>query len=78
MPTYNFQHKKTEEIIEKMMSISEKEKFLKEHPEYETVILTAPSLGDPIRLGLRKPDSGFREVLQKAKAAHSKSSINTF
>jgi hypothetical protein len=78
MPTYDFQHKETGEIIEKMMSISEKEKFLKEHPEYESVILAAPSLGDPIRLGLRKPDSGFREVLQKAKAAHPKGNINTF
>lgn len=29
------------------------------------VILTAPTLGDPVRLGLRRPDNGFKEVLQK-------------
>jgi len=29
------------------------------------VILTAPGLADPVRLGLIKPNSGFREVLHK-------------
>ena len=29
------------------------------------VILTAPGLADPMRLGLIKPNSGFREVLHK-------------
>jgi len=29
------------------------------------VMLTAPTLGDPVRLGIRRPDNGFREVLQK-------------
>ena len=28
-------------------------------------IITAPGLADPVRLGLQKPDSGFREVLHK-------------
>jgi len=78
MPTYNFQHKETGEIIEKMMKIIDREEFLKEHPEYESVILAAPSLGDPVRLGLRKPDAGFREVLQKAQASHPRGNINTF
>jgi hypothetical protein len=60
------------------MKISEREVWLQEHPEYESVILGAPSLGDPWRLGMKKPDAGFREVLQKAKAAHPKGDINTF
>ena len=78
MPTYNFQHKETGEIIELVMKISERDSWLQEHPEYESVITGAPSIGDPIRLGVRKPDQGFREVLQKAKAAHPKGNINTF
>ena len=78
MPTYNFQHKETGEIIELVMKISERDSWLQEHPEYESVIIGAPLIGDPIRMGIRKPDQGFREVLQKAKAAHPKGNINTF
>jgi len=78
MPTYDFRHKETGEIIEKVMKISERDDFLRDNPQYESVILGAPSIGDPVRLGVRKPDSGFREVLQKAKAAHPLGNINTF
>ena len=78
MPTYNFKHIETNEIIEKVMKISERDNFLKENPSYEPVIITAPSLGDPIRLGIKKPDAGFKEVLSKAKEAHPKSTINTW
>lgn len=78
MPTYDFRHKETGEIIEKVMKISERDEFLRDNPQYESVILGAPSIGDPIRLGLKKPDQGFREVLQKAKAAHPRGNINTF
>lgn len=78
MPTYNFIHKETGEIIEKLMKISEREDFLRDNPQYESILLGAPGLGDPIRLGIKKPDQGFREVLQKAKAAHPRGNINTF
>ena len=78
MPKYDFRHKETGEILEKTLRISEKQEWLDANPEYEAVILGAPSLGDPVRLGLRKPDQGFREVLQKAKAAHLLGNINTF
>lgn len=78
MPTYNFIDKNTGEVIEQMMKIAEREEFLKDNPNYEPIFLKAPSLGDPVRLGFRKPDQGFREVLQKAKAAHPKGDVNTF
>jgi hypothetical protein len=60
------------------MSISAREEYLKDNPQYEIVIAEAPLIGDPIRLGLRKPDNGFREVLAKAKEAHPKGNINIF
>lgn len=78
MPTYDFRHRETGEIIEKLMKISERDDFLRDNPDYESVILGAPSIGDPVRLGIRKPDQGFREVLQKAKAAHPRGNVNTF
>ena len=78
MPTYDFKDKETGEIIERVMKISDRETFLYENPQYESILLSAPSIGDPVRLGIRKPDAGFREVLQKAKAAHPLGKINTF
>jgi hypothetical protein len=78
MPTYNFRHRETGEITEKFFSISAREEYLKDNPQLESILLAAPSLGDPVRLGLRKPDNGFREVLSKAKEAHPLGNINTF
>ena len=78
MPTYNFRHKESREVIEMRMKISEREEWLTANPEYESVMLGAPSIGDPVRLGLVKPDNGFREVLHKAKEAHPLGNINTF
>lgn len=78
MPTYTFHNKETGETFEKFMSISAREEYLKDNPQYETLITGAPLIGDPIRLGLRKPDNGFREVLAKAKEAHPRGNINTF
>ena len=77
MPTYTFQHKTTGEIIERVMKISEQKDWLDANPDFEIAHL-GMTLGDPVRLGLRKPDAGFREVLQKAKAAHPRGNINTF
>lgn len=59
MPTYNFRHKKTEEIIECFMSISAREQFLLDNPDYETIILEAPAVGDPAALGYQKPPADF-------------------
>ena len=78
MPTYNFRNRETGEITEKFFSLTLREEYLKDNPQLESIILGAPSIGDPIRLGIRKPDDGFREVLAKAKEAHPRGNINTF
>ena len=66
MPTYNFQNKETGEVIEKIISISAREQFLKDNPEYKQVILQAPPLADPTRLeSTRRYDSGFTDVLSR-------------
>jgi hypothetical protein len=64
MPLYDFRNKDTGETIEKMMSISAKEEYLKENPHMES-LLGMPPLIDPVRLGVRKTDAGFKEVLQR-------------
>lgn len=64
MPLYEFIDTKTEERFERFMSISSREDFLKENPHIHP-ILSAPPLVDPVSIGVRKPDQGFKEVLQR-------------
>lgn len=64
-----------------MMSISDKEKYLAENPHIVQEF-TNISIGDPVRLGLRKPDDTFRDVLRtikkNTKSYRYKNGINTF
>lgn len=76
MPTYQFKNTKTGEVIEKQMKIAEKEDFLKENPDFESFHSTM-NLGDPVRLGVRKVDGGFKEVLQKIHSRAPGSRLNT-
>lgn len=78
MPTYTFKNTKTGKVFEEFMSIAAREQYLADNPHITTIIETAPALGDPVRLGLKKPDDGFRDVLRKIKAKHKRSNINTF
>jgi hypothetical protein len=36
----------------------------------------APAMGDSVRLGIRKPDQGFNEVLSKIHAANYRSNLS--
>ena len=60
-----FRNKDTGEEFEKFMSISAREQYLQENPDIETMVSGAPMVCDPVRVGVRKKDSGFSEVLQK-------------
>ena len=77
MPLYDFRNKETGEVFEKMMSISAKEDYLKENPNIESV-LGSNMLIDPVRLGVRKNDAGFKEVLQRIHEKTPGSKLNTF
>jgi hypothetical protein len=80
MPTYSFRDKNTQETFDKIMSYAQKVEFLEENPHLESIITSAPGLGDPVRLGLRKPDQGFRDVLKtmKSNKAYTNNKINDF
>lgn len=66
MPLYDFRNKETGQIVEMSMSYGSKQQYLINNPHMESVILTAPPLGDPTKLtATRKTDAGFKEVLQK-------------
>lgn len=78
MPTYNFKHKETDEVIEKIFSISNLDSFLKENPVWEQVILYAPNAVDPTKLSAtKKYDGGFKEVLSKIHERNPGSVLNT-
>jgi len=76
MPTYVFRNKETGEQFEKVMRISELDTFRAENPQLETVI-QSPMICDPVRVGARKTDSGFKEVLQKIHERSPGSTLNT-
>ena len=82
MPTYLFLNTDTNQEFVEFMTISEMEEYLASNPHIQPLMNGAPSIGDSIRLGLRKPDNAFRDRLREIKKAHSKglskSTINTF
>jgi hypothetical protein len=82
VPVYTFKDINSGEEFTTMMSMNEREEFVANNPHMQQVIHSAPAIGDSIRLGLKKPDSGFRDRLKEIKKAHSRgltrSNINTF
>jgi hypothetical protein len=77
MPSYNFRNDETGEEFTDFMSISSLELFLKDNPHI-TQMVSPISIADPTRLGLRKPDQGFRDVLKTIKQRNRGSSFNTW
>lgn len=75
MPTYTFRNRETQERIELIMSMSERESFIAEHPELEQTIEKV-SITDPIRSGTTKRHPGLTEKLKGLKQAHLGSTID--
>jgi len=78
MPLYELRNTVTGEIFELSLKISEYEEYTKVNPHIERYFGGAPSIGDPVRLGLKKPDDAFRDKLKDIKRKHRRSIINTF
>lgn len=76
MPTYTFKHKETEEEFTTICSMTERETFLHENPDYIQVPPVV-AFGDSVRLGIRRIDSGFNDVLKEIKKNHYKNTIQT-
>jgi hypothetical protein len=73
MPTYTFEDTNTGTVFDKIMKISERDLYLKENPNITQRIGRPPAIGDSVRLGLKKPDAGFRDVLSNVKKHHPSS-----
>jgi hypothetical protein len=76
MPTYSFKDEDTGETVTHYLSLKEREVFLETNPNYKQV-LAAPGLGDSVRLGIRRHDDGFNDVLKNVKSHHRGSTIQT-
>jgi hypothetical protein len=78
MPNYNFRNVNTGVEWTDFMSMTDKDKLLEQNKDI-VQILTPIAFGDSIRMGMRKPDDGFRDLLRTVKSHHPRGKgINTF
>lgn len=68
MPLYDFEDKKTGEIVTKMIKISDKDQFLKDNPNLKQVILSTPSIVGSVGGTLSRAGDGWKEVQDKIKS----------
>lgn len=80
MPTYSFKNIVTGEIVDLSMKMDEKEAFLQHNPDYQSYFGSDSGLPviDPVKLGISKMGSGFREVLKNIHQRTPGSRLNQF
>ena len=78
MPTYSFRDKETLEEFESKMSNVDRESYLLENPQIVQIFKVFPGVVDSARIGLKKPDDGFRDVLKNVQHHHGRNNINTW
>lgn len=76
MPTYTFKNKETGSEETHFFSLAEREEYVKNNPNMVQQLST-PAFGDSVRLGIRRIDDNFNDVLKKAKSSHVGSTIET-
>jgi hypothetical protein len=78
MPTYLFKDKNTGTEHTIFMAIKELDEYKEKNPHLEQLVNGAPMIGDPFRLGRKKPKDNFRERLRQIKKDHPGNSINVW
>lgn len=78
MPVYDYKCPNCNTQFEKNVKMSDYQSD-QPCPECSTAssrfVVGAPSLGDPVRLGLKKPDQGFRDILRSIDARTAGSTL---
>ena len=75
MPIYTFKNKKTGKVYDDMMSISEKESFLKKNKHIKQM-LTTINISSGVRgMGNMKNDGGWKDNLSRIADAHPNSAL---
>ena len=70
MPIYTFENKKTGKVYDDMMSIAEKETFLKKNKHIEQKITTINISSGVVGMGAMKNDNGWKEMQSRIAEAH--------
>jgi putative FmdB family regulatory protein len=84
MPNYDYRCGACDHRFEEFHLIKDRKKPCKAacpqcgEVKVEQFIASAPVLIDPVRLGVRRPDGGFKEVISKIKAAHPRSKMKDY
>lgn len=73
MPTYNFRHKETGEIVEKIFNFTQRDTFL-ESGEYEQVHLGAPKLVTHTGNIINKTSGDWKDLLKTVKKGAGRNS----
>ena len=76
MPIYSIQNIETLDEYEVSMKYSELDEYLEQNPNLKQIFTRFPGVVDSARIGVKKTDSSFRDVLSKAKSAHKHSTID--
>ena len=81
MPLYDYECKHCGSFFDELLSMSDRQKPTKEPcpkckaKEVVQILLTM-NIGDPVRLGIKKPSREFNEVLTKISDAHPRSNLH--
>jgi putative FmdB family regulatory protein len=85
MPNYDYRCKLCDHTFEDFLRMADRKKPCKKPcPKcgktkcIEQYIGSAPAACDPVRIGVRKPDSGFKEVISKIKRAHPRNTMRDY
>ena len=76
MPNYSIKDTNTDDIFEVSLKYSELESYLANNPHFKQVFVKFPATADPTRVGVKRPDDGFRDVLKEVKSHHKRNVIN--
>jgi predicted nucleic acid-binding Zn ribbon protein len=78
MPTYQYKHKETGEVIEKFQKLSERDEWREQNPEWESHIGSAPGLVSASKSALSMAGDGWNDQLNRIKkGAGQSNTVNT-
>ena len=75
MPIYTFENTKTGKVFDDMMSISDKESYLKKNKQIKQLITTINISSGVRGMGSMKNDGGWKDNLSRIAEAHPNSEL---
>lgn len=76
MPVYSMKNVETNEEFEITIKYVELETYLIDNPHIKQIFKKFPGYGDPVHLGIKRTDDGFRDALKEVKIHHKHNTIN--